>query len=70
MGRKAVGIDYRTKVGSDAWNARHTEAQKKQSAWRRLHALMPHEEVKKVASYDMPVAELVAAVKKAEAADA
>ncbi|MHC4121736.1 MAG: hypothetical protein ACYSWO_30055 [Planctomycetota bacterium] len=66
-GRKAIGIDYRTKVGTEAWNNRHTEQQKKLSAWRRLHALLSHEEVKKVANYEMTSTELASIVKEVEA---
>ena len=42
-------IDYRTKVGSEAWKNNHTKSTQQLSAWRRLHALLPHEDVVKLA---------------------
>lgn len=57
-------IDYRTKVGSDAWKARHNEDERRLSAWRRLHKLLDHEEVIKVARYDMTSDEMLAVISK------
>jgi hypothetical protein len=42
-------IDYRTKVGSKAWKERHPENIQKLSAFRFLHEIAPHEEVRDLA---------------------
>ena len=39
-------IDYRTKVGSDAWYARHVPRLRRLSAWRRMHMLSQHDGVR------------------------
>lgn len=42
-------IDKRTKVGSAAWENKHDTETQQLSAWRRLHALLPHEDVTQLA---------------------
>lgn len=59
-------IDYRTRVGSEAWMARNDAKAKKLSAWRRLHALLPHDEVKDVANLDMTWQQLAKIVRIVE----
>lgn len=39
-------IDKRTRVGTAAWHARHTDPQKKLSAYRYLHKLGDHTQVR------------------------
>lgn len=64
---KINNIDKRTKVGTDAWLKNHDEDTQRLSAWRRLHALLPHSEIKRLKlNYEDPVIDLVAAVKKIE----
>lgn len=65
-GIKMNDIDYRCKVGTIAWHKRHNEETKRLSAWRRLHALLPHAEVKKVANADMSSAEMLTVIEKIE----
>ncbi|MHC4296519.1 MAG: hypothetical protein ACYS7Y_04400 [Planctomycetota bacterium] len=60
-------IDYRTRVGTDAWKKRNSPQARKLSAWRRLHALLPHDEVKKIANLDMTWQQLAKIVAKVEA---
>ena len=60
-------IDYRTKVGSKAWDKNHDEHTKRLSAWRRLHALLPHDEVKRIAQPNQSSAVLAETVKRVEA---
>lgn len=64
---KINDADYRTRVGTDAWNKRHDEDVKKTLAWRRLHKLLPHNEVMKVANQGDDSARLVEVVKEVEA---
>jgi hypothetical protein len=60
-------IDKRTKVGTPSWLNKHDEDTQCLSAWRRLHTLLPHSEIKRLGlKYDDPPADLVAAVKKVE----
>ena len=60
-------IDKRTKIGTPAWLNNHDEDTQRLSAWRRLHALLPHDEIKRLGlKYDDTSADLVAAVKKIE----
>ncbi len=59
-------IDRRTKVGTKAWDKNHDERTKQLSAWRRLHALLPHEEVKKLAQPTNSSARLAEIVKDTE----
>jgi len=60
-------IDKRTKVGTAAWLNNHDEDTQRLSAWRRLHALLPHSEIKRLGlTYEDKPADLVAAVKKIE----
>ena len=60
-------IDKRTKVGTAAWLNNHDEDTQRLSAWRRLHALLPHAEVKRLGlKYSDKPEELVAAVNKIE----
>ena len=59
-------IDRRTKVGTKAWDKNHDEKTKRLSAWRRLHALLPHDEVKKRAQPNQSSAVLAEIVKKVE----
>lgn len=40
---KVDDIDHRTKVGSEAWKARHSNKIQHLSAHRRLHQLSDHE---------------------------
>ncbi|MHA2265911.1 MAG: hypothetical protein ACXAEN_26255 [Candidatus Thorarchaeota archaeon] len=47
---KLNDIDKRTKVGSKAWTKKHDKETQQLSAWRRLHALLPHEDVVQLAS--------------------
>ena len=64
---KLNDIDKRTKVGSAPWLRNHDEDTQRLSAWRRLHALLPHSEVKRLGlKYDDKTEDLVAAVKKIE----
>jgi len=57
-------IDMRTKVGSSAWKARHPKRIQHLSAYRRLHDLGEHEQVRELV--DAPVAEKLKAIKKLE----
>lgn len=60
-------IDKRTKIGTPAWLNNHDEDTQRLSAWRRLHALLPHDEIKRLGlKYDDSPADLVAAAKKIE----
>jgi hypothetical protein len=60
-------IDNRTTVGSAAWLNKHDEDTQRLSAWRRLHAILPHDEIMRLGlKYDDKPEELVAAVKKIE----
>jgi hypothetical protein len=60
-------IDKRTKVGTSSWLNKHDEDTQRLSAWRRLHTLLPHSEIKRLGlKYDDKPEELVAAVKKIE----
>lgn len=52
-------IDKRTKVGSEAWKKHNKETQQL-SAWRRLHALLPHEDVTQLAKPTDPPEKLAA----------
>ena len=61
------GIDYRTKVGSDAWRSRLTPEAQKLSAWRRLHALLPHEKVKELVNLEMSGKTLAKVAERIEA---
>ncbi len=63
---KVNDIDMRTKVGTKAWDKNHDEETKRLSAWRRLHALLPHEEVVKRAQPNQSSAVLAEAVRKIE----
>jgi hypothetical protein len=63
---KINNVDYRTRVGTDTWNKRHDEDVKKNLAWRRLHALLPHDEVMKRANQGDDSARLVEVVKEVE----
>jgi len=60
-------IDYRTKVGSDAWRSRLTPDAQKLSAWRRLHALLPHAKVKAIANLEMSGKALAKVAERIEA---
>lgn len=42
-------IDRRTRVGTEAWKNKHDGETQQLSAWRRLHMLLTHEEIKKIA---------------------
>jgi hypothetical protein len=53
-------IDYRTRVGSDAWKKRHPENIQKLSAFRYLHEIAEHPEVRDLA--DATVEEMLKAV--------
>ena len=57
-------IDYRTKVGSDAWHARHSEPIQHLSAFRRLNEVAPHSEVRHLA--DSSVEEKLQALRDIE----
>ena len=57
-------IDMRTKVGSPAWKARHSKDIQHLSAYRRLHDLAEHDEVRDLV--DAPVSEKLKAIKKLE----
>jgi len=58
-------IDKRTKIGTPAWLNNHDEDTQRLSAWRRLHALLPHDEIKRLKlKYTDSPADLVAAAKK------
>lgn len=67
-------IDFRTKVGSPAWEARHPRWQvRKLSAWRRMHKIFNgHPGVKVAAIYrgvgspssQMPLRQMVSICKK------
>jgi len=60
-------IDKRTKIGTPAWLKNHDEDTQRLLVWRRLHALLPHEEIKRLGlSYDDKPADLVEAAKKIE----
>jgi len=63
---KTSDIDYRTRVGSDKWNENNTAKAKKLSAWRRLHALLPHDQVKEVANLGMSGRKLAEVVEQVE----
>lgn len=55
-------IDYRTKVGTDAWTARHPRWQtRKLSAWRRLHDQHDHEAVSAWGSSSRRLRDMIAA---------
>lgn len=53
-------IDYRTKVGSKAWKERHTENIQKLSAYRYLHEIAEHGEVRDLA--DATVKDMLKAI--------
>lgn len=55
-------IDYRTKVGSKSWETRHDEETKQLSAWRRLHDLLPHEDIVKTGAKPTDDSEKLAAI--------
>jgi hypothetical protein len=55
-------IDRRTKVGSDAWKARHSESIQHLSAFRHLHDIAPHEDVRHLA--DASVQEKLKAIEE------
>jgi hypothetical protein len=55
-------IDMRTKVGSPAWKARHSRDVQHLSAFRRLHDLAEHDDVRELA--DAPVSEKLKAIHK------
>ena len=63
-------IDYRTKVGTPAWEDAHPRWQiRKLSAWRRMHMLGTHDQVMDWAGAQgssRPVRDMVRAVKRAE----
>lgn len=59
-------IDYRMKVGSESWKKKHDEETQQLSAWRRLHALLPHEDVIKMAKPTDNPAKLAAMAKEIE----
>lgn len=60
-------IDKRTRVGTPAWEKKHDDETKHLSAWRRLHALLPHEEIKRLGlTYNDKTDVLVASVRKIE----
>ena len=65
---KTENIDHRTHVGSDAWKERHDTETQRLSAWRRLHALIPHDEVVKVAKPTDTPTQLVETIRRVEAA--
>ena len=57
-------IDMRTKVGSPAWKANHSRNIQHLSAYRRLHDIASHAEVRDLV--DAPVSEKLAAIKRLE----
>lgn len=70
-------IDYRTRVGTQAWKRRNGPGARKLSAWRRLHALggpvRPHSTVQALArqkgrspSSTLTTSQMVRLVKKLE----
>ena len=59
-------IDYRTRVGSEAWKKKHDRETQQLSAWRRLHALLPHEDVVQLAKSTDHPDKLAAIVKEVE----
>ena len=59
-------IDKRTKVGSEAWKKNHDRETQQLSAWRRLHALLPHEDVKQLAKPTDSPEKLAALAKEIE----
>lgn len=60
-------IDKRTKIGTPAWLNNHDEDTQRLSAWRRLHILLPHDEIKRLGlKYNDSPSDLVAAAKKIE----
>ncbi len=59
-------IDKRTKVGSEAWKKKHDKETQQLSAWRRLHALLPHEDVTQLAKPTDPPEKLAALAKEVE----
>lgn len=60
-------IDKRTNVGTPAWEKRNDEDAQRLSAWRRLHALLPHSEIKRLGlKYEDKPSDLAAAVQKVE----
>lgn len=73
-------IDYRTKVDSPAWHARHPTRIKHLSSWRYLHLLADHETVSTLAtrspSSDLPLqgkialGKLLESVRREKEADA
>ena len=42
-------INKEARVGSEAWRKSHDAETQQLSAWRRLHALLPHEDVRQLA---------------------
>ena len=76
-GQRVLGcvpeIDYRTNVGSQAWQANHVPRIRKLSALRRAHQLASHSQVKATMTemgynraVEMPPRELVKLVRKLE----
>lgn len=70
-------IDYRTRVGSVAWKARHSRRLQHLSAWRFLHVQRAHKGVAREGhkrgyrpSSDMPVSQKLDASKTFEQRDA
>lgn len=59
-------IDRRTKVGSEAWKNNHDRETQQLSAWRRLHMLLPHEDVTQLAKPTDPPEKLAALAKEIE----
>ena len=57
-------IDNRTKVGSEAWKNQHSEDIQHLSAYRRLHQLADHEEVRHLV--DAPVEDKLEEIKRLE----
>ena len=57
-------IDYRCRVGSEAWKKRHPRRIQHLSAYRRLHDLADHEQVRELA--DAPVSKKLDAIRKLE----
>ncbi len=62
-------IDKRTHVGTEAWHNNNAANAQRLSAWRRLHALRPHEEVIKKVSPGDSTSKMVDQIKKYEAED-
>ena len=57
-------IDRRLKPGSDAWKARHSTPIQHLSAYRRLHDLADHDQVRDLV--DAPVSKKLAEIKRLE----